>query len=232
MRLVGYDKIPSVLPQPPAGRGLTAGSDAAPRRCRARWPAAGLHRGAELARSWRRRCTTTLGLPADDPRRAALRLVNPLSEDEPRAAHLAAARACSRSLLRNVGRGERDLAIVRDRAGVPHASATRRRRPSRASTHAADRRRDRRARRRRCPTSRATSAPCCAATSNRAGWWGAARAADLGRRRRGRPGRRPRGARRARRARGATRAVAPGPLCRAAARRRRWSATPASCTRA
>jgi phenylalanyl-tRNA synthetase beta chain len=50
------------------------------------------------------------GLAADDPRRKALRLVNPISEDEPelRTSLLPGLIATA---LRNIGRGQRDLAI-------------------------------------------------------------------------------------------------------------------------
>ena len=52
-----------------------------------------------------------LGLPADDPRRTTLRLANPLSQRGAGDDHHAAARACSRTVARNVGRGTADLAL-------------------------------------------------------------------------------------------------------------------------
>ena len=123
-RLVGYDEIPSVLPAAPGGRGLTREQSA--RRSVARalaeagfvetlsYPFVGT---AEL---------DALRLPADDERRRALRLVNPLADDR------ALLRTDLLSTLletvrRNVGRGLTDLAVfetglvTRPRAGAPAA---------------------------------------------------------------------------------------------------------------
>src|SRR5665647_3578492 len=80
-RLRGYDAIPSVLPTAPAGRGLTDAQRT--RRSVARALAdAGLTEvlsypfvGADAH--------DRLGIPADDPRRRAVRLVNPISESQP-----------------------------------------------------------------------------------------------------------------------------------------------------
>jgi phenylalanyl-tRNA synthetase beta chain len=80
-RLRGYDRIPSVVPTPPPGRGLTAAQRL--RRSVARgladaglvevlsypFVAPGVH--------------DALRLPADDPRRRAVRLRNPLSDEQP-----------------------------------------------------------------------------------------------------------------------------------------------------
>jgi phenylalanyl-tRNA synthetase beta chain len=109
VRLVGYEKIPSVLPQPQAGNGLTA--DQTLRRSVSR--ALGGSGLIEVLSSpfVAQSTLDDLGLPDDDPRRAALRIVNPLSEAEPllRTTLLPGLFAV---LLRNIGRGERDLAIV------------------------------------------------------------------------------------------------------------------------
>ncbi|WP_251150782.1 phenylalanine--tRNA ligase subunit beta [Cellulosimicrobium sp. Marseille-Q4280] len=107
-RLVGYDEIPSVLPKAPGGRGLTR--EQAVRRSVARglaeagfvetlsYPFVG---AAEL---------DALRLPADDERRRALRLVNPLADDRPlmRTDLLTTLLETAR---RNVGRGMTDLAV-------------------------------------------------------------------------------------------------------------------------
>ena len=79
IRLVGYDKIPSVLPTPPSGRGLTRSQQLRRRIGRTlagegfvevvNFPFVGQ---ADL---------DALGLPADDPRRDLLRLSNPLSAE-------------------------------------------------------------------------------------------------------------------------------------------------------
>ncbi|KRV50293.1 phenylalanine--tRNA ligase subunit beta [Wenjunlia vitaminophila] len=108
IRLEGYQKLPSTLPKPPAGRGLTE--------------AQRLHRrvGRVLAGSGYVEAPTYpflgpaaldgLGLDADDPRRSTVRLVNPISEEEPglRTTLLPGLLA---ALRRNEGRGMRDLAL-------------------------------------------------------------------------------------------------------------------------
>jgi phenylalanyl-tRNA synthetase beta chain len=107
-RIVGYDQVPSVLPTAPAGRGLT--------------PAQSLRRrvGRTLAGTGYVEVVSfpfvgpaafdALGLPPDDPRRAAMRIANALSSEQP---------AMTTTLLpgllsaaaRNVGRGQGDLAL-------------------------------------------------------------------------------------------------------------------------
>jgi phenylalanyl-tRNA synthetase beta chain len=109
VRLAGYDKLPSALPVAPAGRGLSGRQELLRRASRAiaaagyvevlSYPfvAPGVH--------------DAFGLAGDDPRRNAPRLVNPISEDEPelRTSLLPGLLATA---MRNIGRGNRDLAIV------------------------------------------------------------------------------------------------------------------------
>jgi phenylalanyl-tRNA synthetase beta chain len=81
VRLVGYDQVPSVLPTPPGGRGLTR-----EQRLRRRI-------GRTMARLGCVEVVTfpfvgddtfeALGLPADDPLRHAVRLSNPISAEKP-----------------------------------------------------------------------------------------------------------------------------------------------------
>ncbi|ACZ30353.1 phenylalanyl-tRNA synthetase, beta subunit [Xylanimonas cellulosilytica DSM 15894] len=108
VRIAGYDQIPSVVPAAPGGRGLTAGQRV--RRSVARALAeAGLVEtlsypfigDAEL---------DALGLPADDARRTAVRLANPLADDRPlmRTSLLATLVETAR---RNVARGLPDVAV-------------------------------------------------------------------------------------------------------------------------
>lgn len=108
VRLEGYESIPSTLPTPPPGRGLTEAQRA--RRSVGRalaeagyveilsspFVATGVH--------------DALGLEEDDPRRHSLRLANPLSEAEPelRTTLLPGLLA---TLRRNIGRGFRDVAL-------------------------------------------------------------------------------------------------------------------------
>ncbi|WP_182113672.1 phenylalanine--tRNA ligase subunit beta [Actinotalea sp. JY-7876] len=107
-RIRGYDAIPSVLPHAPSGRGLTQEQQL--RRAVARalaaagfvetlsYPFVGAHQHDELA------------LPADDERRRGLRLVNPLSDEQPelRTSLLVTLLDTAR---RNVSRGTTDLAL-------------------------------------------------------------------------------------------------------------------------
>ena len=107
-RVVGYADIPSVLPTAPAGRGLTRGQHL--RRSAARtladfglvevlsYPFVGPARHDEM------------GLPPGDPRRTALRLANPLSDEQPllRTSLLSTLLDVAR---RNVSRGVRDVAL-------------------------------------------------------------------------------------------------------------------------
>jgi phenylalanyl-tRNA synthetase beta chain len=108
-RLRGYDAIPSVVPQAPAGRGLTPAQRA--RRAVAQalagggfvevlsYPFVGTHQHDALA------------LPADDVRRHAVRLLNPLSDEQPQMrTHLLV--TLLETVRRNVGRGLTDLALV------------------------------------------------------------------------------------------------------------------------
>jgi phenylalanyl-tRNA synthetase beta chain len=108
IRLDGYDKVPSVLPQAPAGNGLT------PQQRRRRSVGRTLaEAGYVEVLSYpfvSPAAADSLGLPADDPRRDAVRLANPLSAEEPllRTSLLPPLFA---TLRRNVGRGSRDLAL-------------------------------------------------------------------------------------------------------------------------
>jgi phenylalanyl-tRNA synthetase beta chain len=108
VRLEGYDKIPSVLPTPPPGHGLTA--DQRLRRSIGRALAAA---GYVEVRSYPFLAPSVhdvFGLPEDDPRRRTLRLANPLADTEPdlRTSLLPGLLA---TLRRNLGRGLRDIAL-------------------------------------------------------------------------------------------------------------------------
>lgn len=108
LRLEGLEKIPSVLPPAPAGRGLTP----AQRRRRAIGRALALNGFVEVLPTpflpagifdaW--------GLPDDDPRRATMRVLNPLESDRP---HLATTLlpGLLEALVRNISRGAPDNAL-------------------------------------------------------------------------------------------------------------------------
>jgi phenylalanyl-tRNA synthetase beta chain len=108
VRLEGYDRIPSLLPSPPPGRGLTETQRLRRTVSRALGAA-----GFTEVLSYpfvSPAVHDAFGLAADDPRRRAARLANPLSDAEPelRTSLLPGLLA---ALNRNVGRGNRDLAL-------------------------------------------------------------------------------------------------------------------------
>ncbi|MGC4761197.1 phenylalanine--tRNA ligase subunit beta [Micromonospora trifolii] len=172
VRLDGYDRVPSVLPTAPPGRGLT------PRQRRRRAAAGSLaERGyvEVLAHPFvSPELADQLGLPADDPRRPAVRLANPLSEEEPllRTTLLGPLLGI---LKRNLGRGHRDLALYeigavfhpRVGAGSPPAMGVDRR-PTDAEFAAADA---------VVPAQPVHVAVVLSGDLDPAGWWGAGRPA-------------------------------------------------------
>ena len=108
VRLDGYDKVPSVLPVAPPGNGLTP----AQRRKRGVGRALAENGYVEVL-SYpfvNPAALDALGIPADDPRRTTVRLANPLSDEEPllRSTLLP---PLLQTLRRNLGRGQRDLAL-------------------------------------------------------------------------------------------------------------------------
>lgn len=135
LRLEGYETIPGTLPQAPAGRGLSA----AQRGVRAV--------GRSLAGAGYVEVTSypflaedvfdRLGLPGSDHRRAAARVANPVSEQEPllRTTLLPGLFA---AVVRNVSRGASDLSLAetglvflaRDESAPPALRPALDRRPS------------------------------------------------------------------------------------------------------
>jgi phenylalanyl-tRNA synthetase beta chain len=108
IRLEGYEEIPIRAPRPAAGRGLTA-AQLLPRRVGRALAAAGhvevLNFPFAADKDW-----DALQLPADDARRNAMRLANPLSEDEP-LLRTTLLPGLLRALARNHGRGSGGLAL-------------------------------------------------------------------------------------------------------------------------
>lgn len=172
VRLEGYENIPSTLPTPPPGQGLTE-------RQRARRSI-----GRALADFGLVEVLTypfvapsvwdELGLAEDDPRRHALRLVNPLSEAEPelRTTLLPGLLATVR---RNVGRGLRDVALYEtglvflpsdSPAPLPSVGVSRRPTPDELAALAAG-----------IPDQPTHVAVALTGSFEPAGWWGPARAA-------------------------------------------------------
>jgi phenylalanyl-tRNA synthetase beta chain len=108
VRLEGYDNVPAALPRARPGRGLTPDQRLGRRVGRA-LAAAGFVEapcypflgGADL---------DALGLPADDPRRRALRVANPLSDEVP-LLRTTLLPGLLGALRRNIGRGAGDVAL-------------------------------------------------------------------------------------------------------------------------
>jgi phenylalanyl-tRNA synthetase beta chain len=122
IRLEGYENIPARMPRAPAGRGLIT-----PQRLRRSVGRALADVGYVEVLSQPFVSTADfdrLQLPADDARRTALRLANPLSEDEP-LLRTTLLPGLLRVLARNVGRGFADVAlyemgtVFRPRPGSP-----------------------------------------------------------------------------------------------------------------
>ncbi len=107
-RLIGYDRIPSVLPVPPASAGLTDAQRALRRVGRALADA-----GYVEAPSYPfigQADLDALGLPADDARRQTIRLANPISEEQP-ALRTTLLPGLLAALRRNIARGVADIAL-------------------------------------------------------------------------------------------------------------------------
>ncbi|GAA0317388.1 phenylalanine--tRNA ligase subunit beta [Actinoallomurus spadix] len=108
IRLEGYENIPARAPRSVAGRGLTPAQRLRRRVGRA-LAAAGYNEVINYpfvsAADW-----DALQLPADDARRRALRLANPLTEEEP-LLRTTLLPAMLRTLHRNLGRGFPDVAL-------------------------------------------------------------------------------------------------------------------------
>jgi phenylalanyl-tRNA synthetase beta chain len=107
-RIVGYHNVPSVLPPAPAGRGLTFDQQLR-RRVGRTLAGAGFVEvltfpfvGTEAF--------DALAIPADDVRRTALRLANPLSAEAPLMTTTLLP-GMLEALARNIGRGAGDLAL-------------------------------------------------------------------------------------------------------------------------
>jgi len=108
LRLEGLEIIPSVLPQAPAGRGLTPGQ----KRRRAIGKSLALNGYVEILPTpflpagvfdqW--------GLPAEDPRRRTTKVLNPLESDRPELATTLLP-GLLEALARNVSRGAVDVAL-------------------------------------------------------------------------------------------------------------------------
>ncbi|KUN97381.1 phenylalanine--tRNA ligase subunit beta [Streptomyces caeruleatus] len=108
IRLEGYENLPSTLPKPPSGRGLT-------HRQRLHRRVGRVLAGAGYVEAPNypfvsEQVFDQLGLAADDPARRVVKLVNPLNDEEP-ALRTSLLPGLLGALRRNDGRGSHDLAL-------------------------------------------------------------------------------------------------------------------------
>ncbi|AIV37427.1 phenylalanine--tRNA ligase subunit beta [Streptomyces sp. CCM_MD2014] len=173
IRLEGYENLPSTLPRPPAGRGLTARQ-----RLHRRVGRALAGAGYVEALNYPfvgEQVFDQLGLEADDPARRVVKLVNPLSDEEP-ALRTTLLPGLLGALRRNDGRGAHDLALFetglvfhpRDEQRIA-ANLPVDRRPSADDLAALDA---------ALPDQPRHVAVVLAGAREQAGWWGKGRPAD------------------------------------------------------
>ncbi|MER7495972.1 phenylalanine--tRNA ligase subunit beta [Streptomyces pharetrae] len=173
IRLEGYENLPSTLPKPPSGRGLTHRQ-----RLHRRIGRALAGAGYVEAPNYpfvSEQVFDQLGLDADDPARRVVRLVNPLSDEEP-ALRTSLLPGLLGALRRNDGRGSHDLALF-ETGLVFHPRAERPvaghvpvdRRPTDEEIAALDA---------ALPEQPRHVAVVLAGAREQAGWWGKGRPAD------------------------------------------------------
>ncbi|OSZ57752.1 phenylalanine--tRNA ligase subunit beta [Streptomyces pharetrae CZA14] len=173
IRLEGYENLPSTLPKPPSGRGLTHRQ-----RLHRRVGRALAGAGYVEAPNYpfvSEQVFDQLGLDADDPARRVVRLVNPLSDEEP-ALRTSLLPGLLGALRRNDGRGSHDLALF-ETGLVFHPRAERPvaghvpvdRRPTDEEIAALDA---------ALPEQPRHVAVVLAGAREQAGWWGKGRPAD------------------------------------------------------
>ncbi len=171
-RLVGYESVPSVLPTPPPGRGLTRAQ-----RLRRRV-------GRTLAGAGFVEVITfpfvgdseldALGLEPDDERRQVLRLANPLSSEQP-AMTTTLLPGLLQAVSRNVGRGATSTALFETASvTLPHAGGGTRihavdQRPSEGELADLDK---------ALPAQPLHLALTVSGDREASGWWGSGRAAE------------------------------------------------------
>jgi phenylalanyl-tRNA synthetase beta chain len=173
-RIDGYERIPSVLPTPTDGRGLTHGQVV-------RRVVASLLVGHGLTEVLTypfvsARFGDDLGLPPDDLRRHAIRIANPLSEEAP-LMRTSVLDSLLDAVRRNVSRGQRDLAVfelglvTRPVPGSPHTAPVPgvSHRPDAATIASIDA---------AVPPQPRHLAMAFTGEADRSGWWGKGRPAD------------------------------------------------------
>ncbi len=173
LRLEGLDVIPSVLPSAPPGRGLTQRQRR--RRAVSRALAAGGYVEVLPTVFLPAGVFDAFGLGADDPRRRTAAVLNPLESDRAQLATTLLP-ALLEALVRNVSRGQRDVAlygvaqvVLPGEAGPPVAALPVDRRPTDEQIAAIEV---------ALPAQPVRVAAVLAGQRERAGWWGPGRAAE------------------------------------------------------
>ena len=114
IRLVGYDTIPAALPAAPAGRGFTERAARCAAASASRWRTAGYVEAPSYPFVVRGRPRRAAAARPTTTARSALRLANPLSDEEP-LLRTTLLPGLLHALRRNVGRGNNDVGAVRGR---------------------------------------------------------------------------------------------------------------------
>ncbi|RNI17784.1 phenylalanine--tRNA ligase subunit beta [Flexivirga caeni] len=172
-RVVGYDMIPSVLPTPPGGRGLTHGQQV--RRLVANVLAA-----QGFSEIWSAPFVSderheAMGWAADAARARTVRIANPLSEEQP-LMRISLLSTMVDSLKRNIARGSKDVALFEQGLVVALDGPQQPAPGSPVGVHPGD---ELVARiRAAVPPQPRHLGLLIAGESARSGWWGAGRSAD------------------------------------------------------
>ncbi|MFC7992277.1 phenylalanine--tRNA ligase subunit beta [Streptomyces pilosus] len=173
IRLEGYENLPSTLPRPPAGRGLTARQ-----RLHRRVGRALAGAGYVEAPNYpfvSEQVFDRIGLEAGDPARRVVKLVNPLSDEEP-ALRTTLLPGLLGALRRNDGRGSHDLALFE--TGLVFRPGEERRTAANLSVDRRPSADDIAALNAALPDQPRHVAVVLAGAREQAGWWGKGRPAD------------------------------------------------------
>jgi phenylalanyl-tRNA synthetase beta chain len=173
IRLEGYENVPVRLPRAPAGKGLTSAQRV--RRAVSRAVAASGYVEVLSFPFVSARDFDALELPGDDPRRRAVRLANPMSDDEP-LLRTTLLPGLIRALVRNQGRGFADTALY-EMGLVYLAGAGELQRPPRLGVDRAPTAQELAAVDAALPRQPLHAAVVLAGNRDPAGWWGPGRPA-------------------------------------------------------
>ncbi|AJE86687.1 MULTISPECIES: phenylalanine--tRNA ligase subunit beta [Streptomyces] len=173
IRLEGYENLPSTLPKPPAGRGLT-GRQRLHRRIGRALAGAGYVEVLNYP-FLSEHALDQLGLAADDPHRRLVKLVNPLSDEEP-ALRTTLLPGLLGALRRNDGRGSHDLALFE--TGLVFLAREERRLAARLPVDRRPTEEEIAALGAALPEQPRRAAVVLAGAREQSGWWGRGRPAD------------------------------------------------------